>query len=44
MLVFRSAIKSLRRMASLVDLDAAARNGTLEKMVGTCYKEALLRK
>jgi len=44
MLVFRSAIKSLRRMASLVDLDAAARNGTLEKMVSTCYKEALTRK
>lgn len=44
MLVFRSAIKSLRRMASLVDLDAASRNGTLEKMVSACYKEALKRK
>jgi hypothetical protein len=44
MLVFRSAIKSLRRVASLVDLDAAARNGSLAKMVSTCYKEALKRK
>ena len=44
MLVFRSAIKSLRRMANLVDLDAAARNGQLDKMVNNCYKEALKRK
>lgn len=44
MMVFRAAIKSLRRMASILDLDAATRNGQLEKMVNACYKEALKRK
>jgi len=41
MLVFRMAIKNLRRLASLTDLDAAARTGALEEMVESCYSEAL---
>lgn len=38
--LFRQAIKNLRRMASIVDLDAAASNGTLDAMVDKCYTEA----
>lgn len=38
--LFRQAIKNLRRMASIIDLDAAAYNGTLGTMVDRCYTEA----
>lgn len=38
--LFRQAIKNLRRMASIIDLDAAASNGSLDTMVDKCYSEA----